>query len=113
MAKRKACVLVMYDRATNSRRAEYSRPIKRLVSGAYLQGDSRVSIATRSIEKRRPAECIQIQAVDEDVEYPPPAPHNTTGYIIDNLEDSMEASLLSPVPEWPWLNPQASFCEVL
>lgn len=89
---------------------EYSRPVKRMmVSGNHPNdGLSGRKITKRSLERK------QYQCKLVDIEYPPPAPHNTTGFILDNLEAHQpmtpnRSDTPSPVPEWPWLSPQESF----
>eukprot|EP00656_Telonema_subtile_P021758 TRINITY_DN227_c0_g1_i4.p1 TRINITY_DN227_c0_g1~~TRINITY_DN227_c0_g1_i4.p1 ORF type:complete len:122 (+),score=10.31 TRINITY_DN227_c0_g1_i4:150-515(+) len=59
------------------------------------------SMSGRSLEKitRQP------KPVDVDDNYPPPAPHNTGSFLLDEQDSVQHASL---VADWPWLNSQES-----
>merc|ERR1711964_670401 len=41
------------------------------------------------------------------MDYPPPAPHNTTTFVME-AHDMVDST--SPVAEWPWLDPYDTYC---
>merc|ERR1711934_225725 len=109
----KPFLVIAFDRVNNQRTVSVARDTIKsdlMVAKKKLWQGGSVSPSIKKSSRRgtRKRSMRQKVVTEPFVRYPPAAPHNTGSYLTDSMDIDLIPVPASPVPEWPWLNPQDS-----